>query len=587
MLAAATAVVMALPTMAQDLPEVRRLEMTDPVYLPEAGIKMGIAGMFERSVAGTDRMAKVYVPEDTRLGAYMVVLNVPQGLQTVQWLSDSGWLETADREKFLLYVLEPGESGEWGSVDDERAYIEAAYSTISNGAPEGRGIYYLPPESYYVVGYGAPGSVLHELAMKDPTVVAAAAFVDASDLEASALEGMSSNFFATPDWNKEQVASSDLPLPVLLMSSEEGAPKAVVQYWQAANQTEAEAEPFEGGEIFRQEDDTLEFFVADGSSTAVAVVNGTNASADWKGTTETIYEGFLSNYTRYGGAAGGNTLGSRPDLDELGVQYKSFEVDGRLREYLVYVPESAKDAEIAGEDVPVVFSLHGAGMTMYSMFDYSRWWEIADREGFILVHPTGLNTANATSWDVESDSSDMTFIGQLVDTIKQDYNVDESRIYLGGQSMGSLMSGAIGRNLDIAPNFAAIGSTSAGGSSTDYAGNLLPYYLIFGEFDFWPWQLTSEPAETEFLERFSSSKALEYWINRNDAVSSVTEPDSETTQGRYHTYEWTNEAGLPVARYTVTLGRGHSIIADEMNLLWDWYDQWQQDENGKVVPRAE
>src|SRR5690606_35914793 len=113
------------------------------------------------------------------------------------------------------------------------------------------------------------------------------------------------------------------------------------------------------------------------------------------------------------------------------------------------------------------FSLHGSGMTMYAMFDFSRWWEIADEEGFILVVPTSTNTANSTRWDLAEDSNDITFIGEILDDLKTNYNVDESRVYMGGQSMGSMMTMAAGRNLELSKNFAAMGSTSGGGTSND------------------------------------------------------------------------------------------------------------------------
>src|SRR5678815_1903979 len=95
------------------LPEVRTLETTVPVYDPMGGIKMGISGLFERSitVSGTSRTVKLYVPEGAVLGAYMIVLTVPAGVATVPWLVDSGWIALADKEKFLLYVFEPGLSG--------------------------------------------------------------------------------------------------------------------------------------------------------------------------------------------------------------------------------------------------------------------------------------------------------------------------------------------------------------------------------------------------------------------------------------------------------------------------------------------
>jgi len=75
-----------------ELPEVEQLSATVPVYDPTGGIQMAISGLFERTITGTDRTAKLYVPEGAHLGAYMVVMNVPDGEETVSWLVDSGWI---------------------------------------------------------------------------------------------------------------------------------------------------------------------------------------------------------------------------------------------------------------------------------------------------------------------------------------------------------------------------------------------------------------------------------------------------------------------------------------------------------------
>ena len=128
------AVLMLLPVATfAALPDVKPLETTVPVYDPMGGIKMGISGLFERAItiSGTSRTVKLYVPEGAVLGAYMVVMTVPAGVATVPWLVDSGWIALADKEKFLLYVFEPGLSGTWGTADAEQSYIETAYNNIS------------------------------------------------------------------------------------------------------------------------------------------------------------------------------------------------------------------------------------------------------------------------------------------------------------------------------------------------------------------------------------------------------------------------------------------------------------------------
>jgi poly(3-hydroxybutyrate) depolymerase len=557
------------------LPEVKQLEATVPSYEPMQGIKMGISGLFERTIADTARTVKLYVPEGATLGAYMVVLNVPEGEATVKWLVDSGWVALADTEKFLLYVLEPGPSKKWGTADAERSYIETAYNNISVNGNAGRGTWYLPPESYYVVGYGIAGSTLHKVVMKDPTLVAAAAFVDASDIGPDVLAEMRTDYYPTPDWNGNRVAKSSIPLPVLIVADDTyGNTKAVIDYWKEANQTADKAIGFHGGRIYRQKKDSLNGYVA-GSVSAVAVLDAKTGTKE-STLSKVIYERFLSSYTRYGGNVGGNTVGTRADYKKLGVEHKTMVLDGRLREALVYVPPKAKAAARRGQNVPLVFSLHGAGMTMYSMFDFSRWWEIADEEGFILVFPTSQNTNNRTLWTPDDPASvDMTFIRLLLDSMKANYNVDTGRVYLGGQSHGAAMSQAIGRNLALSKNFAALGMTSFPSTSTNYSGEVLPFYMTFGEFDFWPYQLSTQAV----------GSTMTYWINRNHATGSAQTPASQETVGRHVIHKWNDAYGVNVVRYSVTKGRGHSIIPEEMRMLWDWYQLWRKDVNGTSVIR--
>jgi len=411
--------------------------------------------------------------------------------------------------------------------------------------------------------------VLQKVVMKDPTLVAAAAFVDASDISPDFLTEMDDKYYSTPDWNGNPVASSSVPLPVWIVSEDaSGAAAGVIDYWKEANQTVDKGVGFHGGQIYYEMEDTLHGYVAD-SCSAVAVLETESAREDPL-LSKKIYENFLSLYTRYGGAVAGNTVGTRPDYEKLGVEFKTMELGGRLREYMVYVPQKARAAAERGENVPLVFSLHGSNMTMYSMFDFSRWWEVADEEGFILVVPAGLNTNNRTGWNTSPTSVDMTYIGLLLDAMKANYNVDATRIYLGGQSNGSMMTHAIGRNLTLSKKFTALGSTSGGGTSTDYSGEVLPLFMLFGEFDFWPYQLSTSTV----------GDSMNYWINRNDAVGTATTPASEETVGRYSIYKWNNAAGVNVVRYGVTKGRGHSIIPDEMKMLWSWYELWQKDADG-------
>jgi poly(3-hydroxybutyrate) depolymerase len=557
----------------EKLPDVKTLETTVPVYDPMKGIALGIEGLYERTVAGTGgRTAKIYASKDAYIGSYVVVLNTPENEETVSWLAESGWLRRADRERLVLYVLEPDASGRWGTAAEEQPYIETAFYDFADS----RGNYYQPSESYYVVGYDTPGSVLQRVVMKDPILVAAAAFVDASDIDQPFLESTKTDFYPTPDWNGAQVPSSEVPMPVWIVNTERGQQfQRVVEHWKSANETTDQGRSFEGGKIYKQRRNSLYGYVAESSRVAVAVLDDKSARVSERKKQrldDKIYD-FLSDYTRYGGNVGGNIVGSRPDYKRLDVSYNTLELDGRLREYLVYVSPKAKQEMKARRAVPAVLSFHGAGMTMHMMMDYSRWWEIADQEGFILVFPQSASNGRNTGWSTGASSNEFTYVQRVLDEVKADYRVDARRIYLNGQSSGSNMTQAIGRNLALSKNFTAIGSTSFATSSTNVDGEVLPFMQLFGEFDFWPWQPSTSPV----------GPMLNYWINRNDALGTPTTPSTTVEAGRRTIWSWENAQGVEVVKYGVTFGRGHSIISEEMPVLWEWFENWKKNGEGENV----
>lgn len=58
---------------------------------------------------------------------------------------------------------------------------------------------------------------------------------------------------------------------------------------------------------------------------------------------------------------------------------------GQTRDYLLHVPASYDGSK----PVPLMISLHGAGLWGAAQKDISQWNAVADREGFIVVYPSG------------------------------------------------------------------------------------------------------------------------------------------------------------------------------------------------------
>ncbi|HZI42122.1 MAG TPA: PHB depolymerase family esterase [Gemmatimonadaceae bacterium] len=132
----------------------------------------------------------------------------------------------------------------------------------------------------------------------------------------------------------------------------------------------------------------------------------------------------------------------------------SFVSSGERREYLLYVPQRYDRTR----PTPLVISMHGAGLWSASQRDISRWNDLADAKGFIVVYPSGVGGKGVRIWRAEPGddlTKDVKFIAALIDTISAHYNIDSTRIYANGLSNGGGMSFAL--SCTLADRIAAIG----------------------------------------------------------------------------------------------------------------------------------
>lgn len=125
----------------------------------------------------------------------------------------------------------------------------------------------------------------------------------------------------------------------------------------------------------------------------------------------------------------------------------SIVVNGRTREYLLYVPKSYDPAK----PTPLVISMHGAGGWPVQQRDLSGWNRVADREGIIVVYPAGFRKV----WRPRDEH----FIAALIDKLHASYNIDRSRIYANGLSNGGGMSFVL--SCKLSDQIAAVGLVSS------------------------------------------------------------------------------------------------------------------------------
>jgi polyhydroxybutyrate depolymerase len=116
----------------------------------------------------------------------------------------------------------------------------------------------------------------------------------------------------------------------------------------------------------------------------------------------------------------------------------TIDVGGRTRNYIVHVP-----AGYTGQaPVPLVTDWHGILFNNGIEQSFSGWQQKADKEGFIVVFPDGVDTAWNVGWCCTSDKTvdDVAFARALVAKLEQQACIDPKRVYAVGYSMGGGMS---------------------------------------------------------------------------------------------------------------------------------------------------
>ena len=533
-------------------------------------------GLLEMDVAVGEetRTAKLYVPEGTPQGAMFVVMNVPEGEDALTFMEESGWMAKADAEGLCLFVLEPESGAAWGTPEEESAYVNAAVAAVRAGK------WLQPGPSIYLVGYGQIGSLLQKYAMENPIAVAASAFLDASQIEESYLQTNGAVSFDT-DTKTYGVTRQEVPVPVKIVGDLSGQTEAVIAYWQAA----------------AQDENAVARFAPEGEEILQAAVRTDGQSYDYtaSATTDMIWD-FMGQFYRYGGGVLSNAISWKVDYEEMGVEFKSFtDSQGIARQYLVYIPEAYRDSE---EALPVVVAYHGASTSMRNFFENTLWYNIADEEGIMLVFPEstlvpvpstlGGGEANPTAyralWQVEDPElryTDVVYADDLLDQLIANYpQVDQSRIYCTGHSMGCMMTHYLGSD-EVSHRFAAMGATSGPLMAAETSGTeTVPMFMTMAQYDMWSYDLQEDDTMT--------TQAVDLWLIRDglatqENVAEVRKTGATETyvDGRYNNSVWENDQGIPLFRYAWVTGKDHVNLPAENQLLWDeWFSLWERGADG-------
>ena len=219
--------------------------------------------------------------------------------------------------------------------------------------------------------------------------------------------------------------------------------------------------------------------------------------------------------------------------------------DGNNRQYLVYVPQSYSSSL----PTPILFAFHGGSGYADDFMNYEAdLRSIADTAGFILVYPQALedpNDGGSTNWlhKDPTDHKDIFFVETLIDTLSSVYNIDNSRVYACGYSLGGMFAYELACSLNdrIAAIASVAGACFYGAFANCNITHPTAVLTINGTDD------GTHPYNDANGWYFSVAAIDSFWAtsNNTDITPIVTQiPDINTADGStVERYSWQNGDG--------------------------------------------
>lgn len=237
--------------------------------------------------------------------------------------------------------------------------------------------------------------------------------------------------------------------------------------------------------------------------------------------------------------------------------------DNLQRDYIIHIPASYD----SNSSIPLVLCFHGYGGSALGM-SYTSFNYIADTANFIVVYPQGTLLQGVTHWNVggwtlSSNTDDVGFISSLLDSLSNQYNIDQTRIYGTGMSNGGYMSFLLA--CQLSNRIAAIASVT--GSMTPQMYNVcdpqrpVPILQIHGTND-QTVPYFGDPSWTE-----SISNVLQYWVDHNNcnALPSV------------YSFPNINLFDGSTAERSTWFNGDNSVVTDHIKVIdggHDWFGVW-------------
>lgn len=239
--------------------------------------------------------------------------------------------------------------------------------------------------------------------------------------------------------------------------------------------------------------------------------------------------------------------------------------DGIQRDYILYIPELYD----GNTTVPLVLNFHGFGSSASQQMFYGDFRDIADTEGFLLVHPEGTTFIGNQFWNVgfpglSSNIDDVGFTEALIDELATLYAIDLDRVYATGISNGGFMSFLLA--CQLSEKIAAVSSVTGSMTQDTFddcnAQHPTPVLQIHGTED-------DVVLYNENNLSLPIPDVISYWVDHNNCETTPTTttlPDVDVSDGstiEHSVYE-DGDNGVTTEHMKV-IGGGHTWPGSVLN----------------------
>lgn len=525
--------------------------------------------------------ATYYLPDGMDPWAPAVIVLTPDNT-TARAFSGSVtgrmWRTVACKNKIAVVFFGPENGGSWNlslssAGRDDAAALDALYQLMRKKGVKLSGAFSMDKSHTALVGYKEGGAAALLFGARWASDFSSICAVDAVEAPAASLEAVGGEYVlpfpgdSTRGVQEEAIAAKTVDTPVWFVRSKaDTANKAALDFYLNANQGVSKGN---GVYVSSRTGSAAEVWVTEKAQCPAA-----------------IWEKFSGQFKRFMALQLPGRVAKAEDFTRRGFDIHEEWVNGELRRWMVYVPSTYTGSK----KVPLVLVMHGYTASMYAIAEESRWYDVAEQNGFIVVFAQGLvrpadlmGNIPTAMWlagpfaalaGKDTDPSvDLEFINSLLDRMERDYSIDTTRVYATGHSNGSLMTWATACR--YASRFAAIapvGYMFAPLPELDPAV-LLPTWAFLGEYD--------SAGVAELVEDNGTVKALQGW-NAHNATNEAAVAESTSYDGAFVTKSFMG-GNAPLVQYTVVKDTPHVYLQEESVAIWnEFFSRYSRGADGTL-----